>query len=147
VIKLIAGRSLPPGTGAAVAAGAAWFVFGAGLYLLCAGALGALVERQEEVGSAMSSLSVLLVGSYIIGQSAADSSLGRVLALIPFSAPMVEPARLALGVSSGGEVAASLAISAVAVWIMGRVAATIYRRGIVRTGGRLKLREVVRATS
>jgi ABC-2 type transport system permease protein len=142
VVKLSAGGSLPPGTGSILAAGAAWFVLGAALYLLVAGALGALVERQEEVGSAMAGLSVLLVSSYIIGQSAAESPLGTVLAYVPFSSPMVEPARLALGASSATEVIVSLAISCIAVVVAARAASVIYRRAIVRTGRRLHVRDL-----
>jgi ABC-2 type transport system permease protein len=144
VVRLIAGGGLPPDTGLAVASGAAWFVLGAGLYLSAAGALGALVERQEEVGSAMASLSILLVGSYVIGQSAADTTLGQVLAILPFTSPMVEPARLALGVSSPAEVITSLAVSVVSLVLVVRLAAAIYERAVVRTGRRLHLRDVLR---
>lgn len=144
VVKLLAGGSLPPGTGQVVASSAAWFVLGAALYLLMAAALGALVERQEEVGSAMAGLSTLLIASYVIGQSAADSPLGAALAYVPFSAPMVVPARLALGASSATEVTLSLAISVVAVVAAARLASVVYRRGIVRTGRRLRLHEVLR---
>jgi ABC-2 type transport system permease protein len=146
VVKLIAGGSLPPGTGGVVAAGAAWFVLGAGFYLLVAGALGALVERQEEAGSAVVSLSICMVASYLVGQSAADSPLGSVLAYVPISSPMVEPARLALGVSSPSEVVISLILSAAAVVLAGRVASMIYRRAVVNTGRRLHLRDVLRTT-
>lgn len=144
VVRLVAGDGLPPDTGVAVASGAAWFVLGAGLYLSAAGALGALVERQEEVGSAMASLSILLVGSYVIGQSAADTTLGRMLAVLPFTSPMVEPARLALGVSSPAEVVASLAVSVVSLVLVVRLATAIYERAVVRTGRRLHLRDVLR---
>jgi ABC-2 type transport system permease protein len=143
VVKLAAGGSLPPGTGSVIAASAAWFVVGAALYLVVAGALGALVERQEEVGSAMASLSIALVASYVIGQSAADSPIGAALAYVPFSAPMVEPARLALGVSSAPEVLVSLLVSCAAVVIAARLASTVYRQAIVRTGRRLHVRDLL----
>ncbi len=146
VVKLILNGDLPPATGAALAAGAAWFVLGAGCYLLAAGALGALVERQEEAGSSVGGLSVCLVGSYLIGQTAADSPLGTVLAYLPFSSPMVEPARLALGVSSSVEVIGSLAVSLATLFAMAKLAATIYRRAVVHTGRRLRLREALRPT-
>jgi ABC-2 type transport system permease protein len=144
VVRLVAVGGLPPDTGVAVASGAAWFVLGAGFYLSAAGALGALVERQEEVGSAMAGLSIALVGSYVIGQSAADSTLGRVLAILPFSSPMVEPARLALGVSSFPEVVVSLGVAVVSLVLMVRLATAIYERAVVRTGRRLHLRDVLR---
>ncbi len=142
IVKLSVGGSLPPGTGSVIAASAGWFVLGAALYLVVAGALGALVERQEEVGSALAGLSVILVASYILGQSAADSPLGAVLAYVPFSAPMVEPARVALGVSSLPEVVIALGISCAAVVIAARLASAVYRRAIVRTGRRLHVRDL-----
>lgn len=144
LVKLVAGSGLPPGIGAVVAGSGAWLLLGAAFYLLVAGALGALVERPEDAGSSIASLSVLLVGSYLIGQAAADSPVGAVMALLPFSSPIVEPARLALGVSSPAEVIGSLSISVLAVALVGRVAGRVYGRAVVRTGRRLKLRDVLR---
>ena len=144
VIRIASGASVPPDTGTVLVSSAAFFVVGAALYLLAAAALGALVDRPEEVGSALSGLGVLLIGSYLVGQSAADSVLGRVLAFVPFSAPMVEPARLALGVSSPLEVALSLTLALVGVAVVLRGALVVYRRAIVRTGARVRLRDVLR---
>ena len=67
------------------------------------------------------------------------------LAYVPLTAPLVAPARVALGVSSPLEVAGSLAILLVSVLVAGRFAAVAYQRAIVRTGRRLKVREVLRA--
>ncbi|MGB3409745.1 MAG: ABC transporter permease [Microthrixaceae bacterium] len=145
VIRLGTSDSLPPGTGFAVAAAAAWFVLGAGFYLLAAGALGALVERQEDVGSAIAALSILLIGSYLVGQTAPDSPVGTVLAFLPFSSPMVEPGRLALGVSSVPEVVVSLVIGVLSVLFMARLATLVYERAVVRTGRRLHLSDVLRS--
>ena len=142
--RLGSGASLPPDTATVLASSAVFFVVGAALYLLAAAALGALVDRPEEVGSALSGLGVLLIGSYLVGQSAADSVLAQVLAFVPFSAPMVEPARLALGVSSPLEVVLSLALALVGVVVVLRAALVVYRRAIVRTGVRVHLREVLR---
>lgn len=145
IVRLVTSDSLPPSTGTAVGAAAAWFVLGAGFYLLAAAALGAMVERQEDAGSAVAGLSILLVASYLVGQSAPDTPIGAVLAYLPFSAPMVEPARLALGVSSPIEVVGSLVICALSVVVMARLATTVYRRAVVRTGSRLHLSDVLRS--
>lgn len=144
-VRLLTSDSLPPGTGAAVAAATVWFVLGAGFYLLAAGALASLVERQEDVGSAVGLLTILLIGSYIVGQSAADSPIGAVLAYLPFSAPMVEPGRLALGVSSPVEVIGSLFVGVVSIMLMARFATLVYGRAVVRTGSKLRLSEVLRS--
>jgi ABC-2 type transport system permease protein len=146
LVKAIAGGDLPAGLGPAVAGGLPWMLLGLVLYLTSAGALGALVERQEEAGSVLAPLSFLLIATYILAQSAAEGSLGAVLAIFPYTSPIVMPTRLALGTASTGEIVASLAVGAVTVLFVIRLGAAIYRRGIVHTGRRLRLGEVLRPT-
>jgi ABC-2 type transport system permease protein len=145
IVKLVAGGDLPDGLGGAMAGGAAWFVLGIALYLVLAGALGALVERQEEAGSTVAPLSMLLIGSYLVALSAPDGPLARILAYVPLTSPIVMPSRLALGEASGPEIAASLVLLVAGVALVGRIGSAVYRRAVVRTGRRLKLREVLRA--
>ena len=145
LIKLSVGGDLPAGLPSAIGAGAAWFVLGAALYLTIAGALGALVERQEEAGSAAAPLSIILVGSYLVGLSAPDSSLGAVLAVLPLTSTLVMPSRIAMGVASPASIIASLVLASIAVVLAVRVGAGVYRRAIVRTGRRVKLKDVLRA--
>ena len=143
VLKFAVGGDLPAGTAGAVLGGAAWFVLGLALYLILAASLGALVERQEETGSVIAPLSMLLVGTYLVAQSAADTPLGTVMAYFPLTSPLIMPSRIALGVASTFEIVMSLVLGVVAVVIVARVGAVIYRRGIVRTSRRLRLREVL----
>jgi ABC-2 type transport system permease protein len=144
IIKAVAGGDLPAGLLQGLAAGAAWFVLGVALYLTLAGALGALVERQEEAGSVVAPLSIVLIASYLIGQSAPESTLGAVLSILPLTSTMVMPARIAVGAATPAEIAASLVLGVVAVVLTVRFGATVYRRAIVRTGRRLKLGDVLR---
>ncbi|MGE3620941.1 MAG: ABC transporter permease [Acidimicrobiia bacterium] len=143
VVKLLVGGDLPEGVAGALAASAAWFLLGIALYLIVAGALGALVERQEEAGSVVTPFTMALIGSYLVAQSAPDGPVATVLAYVPFSSPLVVPSRVAAGVSSPVEMAASLLLGVVAVVLVARIGAVVYRRAIVRTGRRLKLREVL----
>jgi ABC-2 type transport system permease protein len=145
LVKLGAGGDLPAGLGAAIGAGAAWFVLGVALYLTIAGALGALVERQEEAGSAVSPLSIILIGSYLVGQSAPDSALGGVLSVLPLTSTMTMPPRIAMGIASPASIVLSLVLGLASVVLVVRVGAVVYRRAVVRTGRRLKLGEVLRA--
>jgi ABC-2 type transport system permease protein len=146
VVKAVAGGDLPAGLGAAIAGGLPWIILGLALYLTTAGALGALVERQEETGAVLTPLSLLLVGTYILAQSSSEGSFGAVLAIFPFTSPIVMPARLALGDASTAEIVASLVVLLATVLFVVRLGSAIYRRGIVHTGRRLKLGEVLRAT-
>ena len=143
VIKTAAGGDLPAGLGPAVVGGAPWFVLGLVLYLTIAGALGALVERQEETGTVITPLSLVLVATYILAQSAAGTSLGAMLAIFPLTSPVVMPARIALGDASAAEIVASLALGVVSVVVVLRFGAAVYRRGIVHTGRRMRVREAL----
>ena len=143
-VKASAGGDLPTGLGAAIAGGLPWTVLGLVLFLTTAGALGALVERQEEVGSVLTPLSLLLVGTYVLAQGASEGAFGAVLAIFPFTSPIVMPTRLALGDASAGEIVVSLIVLLATVVLVLRLGAAIYQRGIVHTGRRLRLGEVLR---
>src|SRR5262249_35166018 len=66
VVKAVAGGALPAGLGAAILGGFPWMLLGLVLYLTTAGALGALIERQEEAGAVLTPLSLLLIGTYVL---------------------------------------------------------------------------------
>jgi ABC-2 type transport system permease protein len=142
-IRYLVGADLPEGFGGTIVASSAWFVLGLALYLTLAGALGSLVARQEEVGAVVAPLTMLLVAGYLIAISSSDSVVGQIFAFFPLTSPMVEPYRIAVGDSSAAEMVVSLTILALSVWAMSLVGTTIFRRAIVRTGTRLKLRDVV----
>jgi ABC-2 type transport system permease protein len=146
VVKAVAGGDLPAGLGPAILGGLPWMILGLVLYLTTAGALGALIERQEEAGSVLTPLSLLLIGTYVLAQSSADGSFGAVLAIFPFTSPIVMPSRIALGAATTAEIVASLAVGLVTVVFVVRLGAAIYRRGIVHTGRRLRLGEVFRTS-
>lgn len=147
VVDLVLGGSLPDGAGATLAGSAAWLLLGIALYLTTAGALGALVDRQEEVGSTVAPLSAVLIAAYLVGVSAPESTVATVLAYFPFTSPMVMPARIALGAASPVELAVSLALGIVTVAVVARLAAVVYQRAIVRTGRKVRLRSLVRSAS
>ena len=143
-VGLAVGGDLPDGLAGALVGGAAWFVLGLALYLTVAGAMGALVERQEEAGSVITPLTALLVGALLVSQGGPDSPLGTVLAYVPLTSPLLVPTRIAVGAASPTELVVSLVLLVGAIALAGRVGSTIYARAIVRTGRRLHLRDVLR---
>lgn len=88
----------------------------------------------------------LLLG-YVITDTAVwgttVSPFFRVLTFIPFTAPVTMPALFAIGGATWWEVLLSALITIVA---MVRLAGKIYERAILRTGTRLKLRQVLRTS-
>ena len=144
-VRAAVGGSLPDGAGSTIAGSAAWFLMGLALYLTSAGALGALVDRQEEVGSTIAPLSAVLIAAYLVGVTSPESPIATVLAYVPFTSPMVMPARIGLGVASTFEMVASLLLGIATVVVMARFAEHVYRRAIVRTGRKVSLRQVLRS--
>jgi ABC-2 type transport system permease protein len=143
VVKFVTGGDLPSGLGRTLTASAIWFVGGLALYLILAGALGALASRQEEAGSVVVPLTMILVASYVVAISSGESRLSEVLAYVPLTSPMIVPYRIAVGAGSLVEYVASALLLAAAVVFAARVGAVVFRRAIVRTGRRLTLRDVL----
>ncbi|MDX6555517.1 MAG: type transport system permease protein [Miltoncostaeaceae bacterium] len=139
---------LPEATGTLVAATIAWFVVGFALYSAAFGALGALVARQEEVGQAISPLSMMLLAGYLLtvvgGGDQFDSPIVRVLTILPPFAPMTMPMRIAIGSAEPWEIVVSLALAIGSAAVLMVLGGRVYRRGIVRSGPKMKLRAALR---
>ena len=142
-VRLALGGDLPEAVGPTILVSAVWFLAGLVLYLTLAGSLGALVARQEEAGAVVTPLTMLLIAGYFAAITAGDSVVGLILGVFPLTSPMVAPYRVAIGAGSAVEYAVSIAVLLVTVVVVARVATVVFRRAIVRTGERIKLRDVL----
>ncbi|HSJ90589.1 MAG TPA: ABC transporter permease [Ilumatobacter sp.] len=142
-IRFALGGDLPQGIGRTIVVSAVWFLGGLVLYLTLAGSLGAMVARQEEAGAVVMPLTMLLIAGYFVAITAGDSVVGLVLGVFPLTSPMVAPFRVAIGAGTPIEYAISIAVLLLTVVLVGRLATVVFRRAIVRTGERLKLRDVL----
>jgi ABC-2 type transport system permease protein len=138
---------IPHVTLATTAVFVAYFLGGFFLYSAMFAAVGALSSNEQEARQAQQPVSVLLMVSFF-GMFAMindpNSPLAVTLSLIPFSAPIAMPVRWAAGNLPAREVALSLAILAVTIVAVTWIAARIYRVGILMTGKRPNLKELVR---
>jgi ABC-2 type transport system permease protein len=73
------------------------------------------------------------------------NTLYHVIAFMPFTAPVAMPVLVAVGDVPVWQVAISAVISLASTVVMARIAGTIYERAILRTGARLKVRQVLRS--
>jgi len=125
----------------------AWLVLGYAFYCWVYAAAGSMVERQDQAQSLAFPLSLPIIFGYIMALTAAGSgsasSFFEVLAYLPPTAPFAMPVLVGLGTVTWWEFLASAALSIVCTFGMARLAASIYRRAILRTGGRVKLREML----
>lgn len=137
-------------TGVVLSAGL-WLVLGYAFYCTAYAAAGSLISRQSDAYNAALPLQIPLILAYVLTNTVVYASnvnaFYHVLAFIPFTAPITMPVLVSVGDAPAWQVAVSAVISVAATAWMARLAATIYSRAILRTGTRLKVRQVLRAAA
>jgi ABC-2 type transport system permease protein len=127
----------------------AFFVIGIVFYNFIYAAVGATVARQSEAASASMPVALMLLAPYLIALTYVPShpheGFVRALSLLPLSAPLVMPARVAAGASSPVEIAISLLLMLPALALMIWLAGRIYVGAILRSGPRITLFEAFRS--
>ncbi len=126
----------------------AWVVVGFLLYSALFAAAGALASKVEDAQSVSLPLQIPLFIGYFASFSALGSGSAngfvKVLAYVPFTAPMDMPILAAVGGAGPFQVGLSLLLTAATIVVAMRVAAVVFSRSILRTGQRLKVRAVLR---
>jgi ABC-2 type transport system permease protein len=126
-----------------------WFVLGYALYSTALGVLGALASRMEEASNASSPVSFVATGAYIFALLVVlDDPSGlsaRIGSLIPPVAPMVVPLRAALGAIEPWEIVLSAALTIATIVGLFIVGGRVYAGAVLRTGGRVRLRDALGA--
>jgi ABC-2 type transport system permease protein len=124
-----------------------FFLLGFTFYAALYAAVGSSVNTEQEAQQAVQPLLILLVATAVFINPILINPTGRmavVMSLLPFSAPIIMPLRLALGSVPWYELAGALLglvlACIAAVW----VAARIYRVGLLMYGKRPTLKEMGR---
>ena len=104
-------------------------------------AAGAMVSRVQDVSQSMTPLFLLLMIAYMTGLVATGSA-ARVLSYVPVISSVIMPQRLLEGDATWVSAVISLLICIVFMGISIRVGELVYRRGLLKTSGILKLKEV-----
>lgn len=127
-----------------------FFILGFGLYAFLNGAMGSMASKLEDVGT----LTMPVMFTFIIGfvitisfMSAdnIDNIIIKILSYVPFTSPMAMFARICMGTASHFEAIISIIILIISIFVLGRLAVTIYRIGILMYGKPPKFNEIVRA--
>jgi ABC-2 type transport system permease protein len=128
-----------------------WLVLGYAFYCWVYAAAGSMAERQDQVQSLAVPLSLPIIFGYVMALIAAgsgsSSTFFKVLAYLPPTAPFAMPVLVGLGAVTWWEFAASAVVSIVCTVGMARLASSVYRRAILRTGRRVQLRELFSRTA
>jgi ABC-2 type transport system permease protein len=126
----------------------AWFVLGYAFYASVFAAAASLVSRQEDLGSVITPASLLLVAGFVISIQAAQDPTGTLAAVtsyIPGLSPLVMPVRQAAGGAEWWEVGVAVVLMLVSIAVIVRIGGRIYSGALLRTGGKVKLREALQA--
>ncbi len=103
-------------------------------------ATGAMATRVQDINNTTMPLMIILIGVYMAGFFARGTA-AQILSYVPIASSVIMPQRLLSGDSTWIDaiiaLALCLAFMVVAIWVGDK----IYRRGILKTSGVLKLRE------
>jgi ABC-2 type transport system permease protein len=138
----------PAELGGSLALVVPWFALGYALYATAYAAAGALASRQDNADTAGQPVTLTLVAAYFAGYAAVAANstgpLAHVLTVFPLTAPLVLPARAALGGVPLWEHALAVVLVVAATYALVRLAGRAYAHGLLRAGPRLRPREAWR---
>jgi ABC-2 type transport system permease protein len=126
----------------------AWFVLGYALFASIFATAASLVSRQEDLGIVLMPTTLLLVAALVVGiQAGSDpgGTLATVTSLTPGLSPLVMPVRQAAGHVPLWQIALAVVLMLVAIGLVVRLGGRIYSAALLRTSGKTKLREALKA--
>ena len=124
-----------------------FFVLAFFLYASGYAAIGAAAEDEHDLGQLAWPLLVFLIVPLVMISSFVmnpDSSLSVALSLFPMTSPIVMLVRILVSPPPAWQVALSLGVLLASIYAMASGAARIFRVGILMTGKRRKLKEILR---
>lgn len=127
-----------------------FFVFGILGYVFYAfifGTLGALVSKPEDLGSSLSSITIIYVVVFfavLFGLQNPNNNLMTILSFIPFSSFMAMPVRIAMSGVGIVQVILSFIILLVSTILLGMLASKIYRRATLMYGNPIKIKNALK---
>jgi len=151
VLALVTGAiDVPLSAVGAAALVVGWFVLGFAVYASLVAAAGALAARPEELQNVLVPINLIILVSFFISIGALqnpDGTLVTVASILPMSSPLAMPVRMVLGAAPAWQVAVSLLVIVGSTIVLVPAAARLYIGAILRSGGRVKIREAWRAAA
>jgi len=142
---------IPAVSGVVLAWMVVWFVLGYVLYAMGYGALGSLASRSEDAQSAAGPVTyVLIVGywaSFIVVSGDPAGGWSQLLSLVPLTAPLAMPGRIAMDAVAWWEPALAVVLTLAAIAGLVVFAGRVYSHAILRTGPTIRLRDAWRSTA
>ena len=126
-----------------------FFILGFFIYSFLLGALSSLASRSEDLNTLISPIMILLVAAFMIvifaiNTDAVNGTLMVVCSYIPFTAPIAMFARIALTDVSIIEIILSIVVQIISIYLLGMLAAAIYKIGVLLYGNVPKPNELIK---
>lgn len=126
-----------------------FFLLGYLIYAFLFGAVGSTVSRIEDLSTAIAPLTMVFVGAFMIvifsmSNGEVNNGLMVFASYFPLSSPMAMFTRIAMSNVPAYEIAISIGILLVSVWLFGKLAAKIYRTGVLLYGTKPKLSTLIK---
>ena len=142
-----AGFALPHVSAATVVIFLVYFLGGFFFYSAMLAAVGAMSSNEQEARQAQQPVIFLLMVAYLSIWALSNnpqSTYAVTISILPFTSPIAMPVRWAASSVTPMELVASMAVLVFGIAAITWVAARIYRVGILMTGKRPSIREIVR---
>ena len=123
-----------------------YFILGYFAYALLYALTGSTVSKPEDIQSANTPVALLaVIGFYLsyFTMMNPTSELNTFASLFPISSPFCMPFRIMMGLASGKEVAISIAILIVTIFVIAKVAIKIYSSAILNYGTKMSFKDIV----
>jgi ABC-2 type transport system permease protein len=127
-----------------------WFILGFAFYATLFAAAGSLVTRMEELQNVIVPINLTILVSFFISIGALQDPNGRlqvIASLLPTSSALAMPVRIVLGAAPGWQIALSLTLLVGSTILLVPLAARLYSGAVLRTRGRVKIREAWRSAA
>jgi ABC-2 type transport system permease protein len=125
-----------------------WFVLGFAVFAFMFAASAAMVDKITEANAAVVPVSIVLLLGYMLGVTVVandpTSPWSAAISMFPFSAPVAMPIRWASGEVPVYQLLVAMVLTALTAVLLVVASATVYKRALLVTGRRVKLRELIR---
>jgi len=127
-----------------------WFILGFAFFAMSYAAAGSLVSRQEDVNSAATPITMVIMIGYVLAQVTVADPGGTAASIAswipPFSA-MLMPIRIAAGTTSTAQILGSVLLMLAATAALAVLAARIYESSVLSTGTRVSWSSALRRSA
>ena len=152
-IKTISMKSLPEGMSemltmpvSTVIYALIFFITAYFIYAFLLGSLSSLASRSEDLNTLTTPVMMIFVAAFMIVMVSMTSDINNTLMIvcsyIPFTAPIAMFARIALSDVAFYEIIISIAVQVVSIYLLGMLAAAIYKIGVLMYGKPPKFSEI-----